>query len=111
MCRLWRTIQLTDRLHTPVTGALNGLNDLKDVVHVVTCEFLSCFHNSVKKYMWFKIGHCQTLKCRGIADVPVPVTPELLIEVRLMAVVIAKGCLALNPVHDVTLHSFLNTNS
>lgn len=40
---------------------------------------------------------------------PVPVAPELLIEIGAMAVVVSKWCFALNPVYNVSLHSFSET--
>lgn len=37
---------------------------------------------------------------------PVPVAPELFIEVGLMALIISKRGFALNPVYNVSFHSF-----
>ena len=38
-------------------------------------------------------------------DVPVPVAPELLVQVGAMAVVVPKRGLALNPVDNMAFHS------
>lgn len=37
---------------------------------------------------------------------PVPVTPELFFEVGLMAMIIPERSFALNPMYNVSLHSF-----
>lgn len=45
---------------------------------------------------------------KEIKELPVPVAPELLIQVGAVAVVVSKRCFALYPVYDVSLHSFRN---
>ena len=35
---------------------------------------------------------------------PIPITPELILEVRSMTLLVAERCLALYPVDDVSIH-------
>lgn len=44
-------------------------------------------------------------------DLPVPVAPELFVEIGAVAVVISKWGFALNPVYNVSLHSFTHTET
>lgn len=46
--------------------------------------------------------------CKKSSLLPVPVAPELLVQIGAVAVVVSKRCFTLYPVYDVTLHSFRN---
>ena len=54
---------------------------------------------------------CECTPHRIKKSVPVPVAPELLPQVRLMTLLVAKRRLALDPVHNVPVHSCQTENS
>lgn len=46
--------------------------------------------------------------CKKSNLVPVPIAPELLVQIGAVAVIVSKRCFTLYPVYDVSLHSFRN---
>lgn len=44
--------------------------------------------------------------CKKTNLLPVPIAPELLVQIGAVAVIVSKRCFTLYPVYDVSFHSF-----